>query len=107
MWANCCHNGVVTVRSTKWPFVYMLDNLSISTLEALHCSFHHSFVVSVLFLMLTLSLILSYLGRLKQSIPEGDGCHSPLFLCCKSIAMIIKLVIEMHFDANNQNRSIK
>ena len=26
MWANYCDNGFFKVRSTKWPFIYMLDN---------------------------------------------------------------------------------
>ena len=51
MWANYCHDGFVKLRSTNWPFIYMLDNCSISTTEVHHCSFHHSLVVSLLFLM--------------------------------------------------------
>ena len=39
IWANYCHNGFAKVRSTKWPFIYMLANCSISTLEVHHCSF--------------------------------------------------------------------
>ena len=52
MWANYCHSGFVKVRSTKWAFIYMQGNFSISTLEVHHCSFHHSLLLSCI---LTLS----------------------------------------------------
>ena len=34
--------GFVKVRSTKRPFIFMLDNHSIFILEVVYCSFHHS-----------------------------------------------------------------
>ena len=30
MRAHYCHNGLVRVRYTQWPFINMLDNLGIS-----------------------------------------------------------------------------
>ena len=85
MWASYCNNGFVKVISTKWQFIYMVDNLSISILKVLRFfaalfTTPYYLVVSLLFLMYTLSLTLSHLGVLRRLLPEGSGFHSPLLL---------------------------
>ena len=106
MWANYCRNGFVKVSSTRWQFIYMVENFSISTLEVLHCSFHNSLLFSCILTLSQAHPLFNpiLLGRFAAAITlGGGGFHSPL-LCffAEKVAMIIKLGNEMHFDANNQ-----
>ena len=91
MWTNYCHNGIVKVCSTKWPFKYTLYNLAISTLEVLHSSFHHALLFSCI-------LSLSHVHPLFNPIlrrsfdPYQWGMDSTLlYFFAVKVAMNIKL----------------
>ena len=75
MWAIYCHNGFVKALSTKWPFIYMLGNFSVSTLEVHHCSVHHSLLFSCI---LAQSHVHPPFNPTSSGSCLGGRFHSPL-----------------------------
>ena len=91
MWTNCCHNGIVKVRSTKWPFKYMLYNLAISTLEVLHRSFHHTLLFSCILSLSHVHPLFNPILRRSFDQYQWGMDSTLLYSFAVKVAMIIKL----------------
>ena len=91
MWKNYCHNGIVKVRSTKWPFKYTLNNFAISTLEVLHCSFHHALLVSCIQSLSHVHPLFNPILRRSFDQYQWGMDSTLLYFFAVKVAMIIKL----------------